>query len=84
MSESTIDGIPVEPECGGTVKLFDVKEYDLAELERILPQFVRHLESLPYYNDKPKIRVQIRRIQQILMNIRWNYGPAGEVHFVDE
>lgn len=56
-------------------KLFRVTEDDLAELERILPQLGESL--VPVLNNRT--RVQLRRCQSILSDIRWNYGPPTEV-----
>jgi len=52
-------------------QLFQVHEEDLAELERVLPQLSEAL--IPVLDNKTK--VQLRRCQSILSNIRWNYGP---------
>ncbi len=59
-------------------KLFRIEEEDFAELERILPQLGDAL--MPVLNNK--LRVQLRRCKEILSNVRWEYGPAGEVHIV--
>lgn len=56
-------------------QLFQITEEDLAQLESTLPKLAdRLLESM----DNPT-RVQIRRVQRILMNVRWSYGPPSEV-----
>ena len=57
------------------MKLFQIHEDDLGELEHTLPQLSEAL--LPVLNGR--LRVQLRRIQTILSNVRWNYGPANEV-----
>lgn len=56
-------------------KLFQVHEEDLSELEQILPQLAQAL--MPVLNNK--LRVQLRRSQAILSNVRWDYGPATDV-----
>lgn len=57
-------------------RLFQIYEDDLAELERILPEFANRLFQAPLDN---KVRVQLRRCQTILSNVRWNYGPPTDV-----
>lgn len=59
-------------------KLFQIREDDLAELEHILPQFCSDL----YVSMDNRKRVQFRRVQEILMNVRWNYGPPIEVEVI--
>jgi hypothetical protein len=59
-------------------KLFQINDEDLGELERILPQLSQAL--MPSMNNT--LRVQLRRSQLILSNVRWNYGPASEVRVV--
>lgn len=56
-------------------KLFQITEEDLAMLEADLPAILlRHWACL-YPADRPAFR----RVQQIITNVRWNYGPPGEV-----
>jgi hypothetical protein len=59
-------------------KVFQVYEEDLGELEQTLPQLAQALT--PVLNNK--LRVQLRRCQSILSNIRWEYGPPTEVEKV--
>ena len=59
-------------------KLFQIHEEDLADLERTLPQFADAL--MPAIDNR--LRAQFRRIQAILSNVRWNYGPPSEVEIV--
>lgn len=65
-------------------RLYQIHEEDLAELERTLPQLV---DALVPMLENPllagKLRTQIRRLQTILSNVRWNYGPPSEVESVD-
>ncbi len=56
-------------------KLFQVYENDLGELEQLMPQLAQAL--MPVLDNK--LRVQLRRCQAILSNVRWNYGPPSEV-----
>ncbi len=60
------------------MKLFQINEDDLAVLESILPQFADAL--MPVLTNKE--RVQIRRVQSILSDVRWNYGPPTEIEEV--
>lgn len=63
---------------------FQVSEEDLADLERLLPVFQELI--LPMLAHKPEIgpryRVTVRRVKEILSNIRWDYGPYGSVDIV--
>jgi hypothetical protein len=54
---------------------FRVYEDDLATLEKTLPQLASAL--MPILNNR--LRVQLRQVQKILSDIRWNYGPASNV-----
>lgn len=56
-------------------QLFQINEDDLAELERTLPRMAdQMMETMDNCT-----RVQLRRVQTILSNVRWNYGPPSEV-----
>ncbi len=59
-------------------KLFQIKEDDLGALEAALPQLADAL--MPVLNNR--LRVQLRRAQQVLSDVRWNYGPPSEVQIV--
>jgi hypothetical protein len=59
-------------------KLFRIEEEDFAELERIMPQLGDAL--MPVLNNK--LRVQLARCKEILSDVRWGYGPAGEVQII--
>ena len=63
------------------MKLFQINEDDLAELERTLPQFADALSITIQYNNR--LRAQFRRVQAILSNVRWNYGPPTDVDVID-
>lgn len=60
------------------MRLFQITEDDLAELERTLPQFQDVL--LPRLDNR--LRVQLRRVREILSNVRWNYGPPTDVEII--
>lgn len=57
---------------------FQIYEEDLGELERALPQLAEAMT--PALNNR--LRVQLRRCQSILSNVRWNYGPPKDVQIV--
>ena len=59
-------------------KLFRIEEDDLAELERTLPEFADALLTLM----NSRLRVKIRRVQKILSDVRWSYGPPSHVEQV--
>jgi hypothetical protein len=59
-------------------KLFQIEEEDLCKLEHILPELAQAL--MPSLNNK--LRVQLRQCQSILSNVRWSYGPAGQVEIL--
>lgn len=59
-------------------KLFQIHEDDLAALEHTLPEIADAI--MPHLNGR--LRVQIRRVRDILSNVRWNYGPPDEVDVI--
>ncbi len=59
-------------------RLFQIKEDDLGALEATLPQLADAL--MPVLNNR--LRVQLRRAQQVLSDVRWNYGPPQEVQII--
>jgi methionine synthase II (cobalamin-independent) len=62
------------PQTG--TRLFQISEPDLAELERTVPALIEQaMKAL----DNNAARVGIRRVKQILTNVRWNYGPWSDV-----
>ena len=61
-----------------------ISEDDLAELERTVPQFMQacfdqFVKGHPAGN---RLRVQFRRMKEILSDVRWDYCPPGEVHII--
>jgi hypothetical protein len=60
-------------------RLFQITEADLAELEPVLPQIGETLT--PHLTNG--LRVKLRRVQTILSNVRWGYGPPREVRVID-
>jgi hypothetical protein len=61
-------------------KLLQIHEDDLVTLERTLPQLA---DALARTADNRQ-RVQLRQVQRILSDVRWNYGPPSEVRVVGE
>ena len=56
-------------------RLFQINEDDLSDLERILPEITEVVEG----KLDNRLRTMVRRVQSILVNVRWDYGPATEV-----
>lgn len=56
-------------------KLHQIYDDDLTVLEKTLPQLADAL--MPILNNR--LRVQLRQVQKILSDVRWNYGPPSEV-----
>lgn len=63
-------------------KLFQIKEDDLAALERSLPLLVDALLLGIQDRNSNRFRVCARQCQQILSDVRWNYGPPSEVETI--
>lgn len=65
-----------EPESRGDVtRLFQIKEDDLATLER---DCARLCDELSFHLTN-RHKAMVRRIQRILCDVRWNYGPPMSV-----
>lgn len=61
------------------MKMFQINEDDLQDLERILPRMSDALMCVL----TPVLKTQIRVVQRILRDVRWNYCPpdeAEEIH----
>lgn len=56
-------------------KLFQIREEDLCTLEHDVPEL---LDAMYSHLDN-RLRTQVRRIQQVIVNVRWNYGPPTHV-----
>lgn len=59
-------------------RMLQIHEEDLGELERILPQLAEAVGSML----DTRQRVQFRRVQKILSDVRWNYGPHVNVSVI--
>lgn len=57
------------------IRLFQINESDLARLEHLLPEICERL----YPHMDNRLRTQLRQVQSIMSDVRWNYGPPGEV-----
>ena len=62
------------------MKMFQIYEDDLVELEHTLPQLADALAQ----RMNNRLRVQLSRVQKILSAVRWNYGPMRNVHGTEE
>ena len=60
------------------MRMHHITEDDLAELERLLPEVTMAL--WPQLDNR--LRVQLRRIKDILSKVRWDYGPPTEVEVI--
>jgi hypothetical protein len=63
---------------------FQISEADLADLERILPDLC--WDMMPLFTNRelaPRLRTQLRRVQAILSEVRWGYGPPQQVEAID-
>ncbi len=62
-----------------------ITEDDLTRLEQVLPQWQNDL--MPLMADghpcAGRLRTQVRQVQAILLNVRWNYGPFRGVERID-
>jgi len=59
-------------------KLFHIYEEDLAVLEKALPE----ISSCLMGHDNPRVRTALRRVKAILSDVRWDYGPHGQVEII--
>ena len=66
-------------------KRYHTTEADLADLERILPEVFEWLvhevayKGGPAEDRGPELRTKFRRVQKIITDIRWNYGPHESI-----
>lgn len=66
------------PQPAVATTLHQINDEDLAALEKTLPQL--GIALMPILNNR--LRTQLRQVQRILSDVRWNYGPASEVEVV--
>lgn len=64
-------------------KLFQISEPDLADLEKLVPELCERLYASMLTNLDNSTRVKVRRVQKIIQDIRWNYGPPQEIERVE-
>lgn len=70
----------LDPMLPKSTKLYQISEPDLAELERILPELLDKAVCVP--DCPPRYLVKFRRVHQIMMNVRWDYGPPTNVQII--
>jgi hypothetical protein len=58
--------------------VYQIHEDDLGALEQTLPRLADAM--MPHLDNR--LRVQLRRVQKILSDVRWNYGPPSEVEII--
>ena len=63
-------------------ELFQIYESDLAYLEQTLPRIADCLVMASQNN--PVSRTRLIRIQSILSNVRWGYGPKRDVEVLGD
>ena len=68
----------VDPSREVSTRLNQINEDDLAALETTLPQI--GLALMPILDNR--LRTQLRQVQRILSDVRWNYGPPSEVETI--
>ncbi len=64
------------------MKLFQIYEEDLQTLEELLPQMMSHPSAWTLGNNRA-FMAKYRRVQEIIKNVRWNYGPHKDVERVE-
>lgn len=64
--------------------LHQITEDDLVELERVMPILCDRLQFSHEGRIHPELRLKVRRVKDILSNVRWNYQPYSEVHRVGD
>lgn len=56
-------------------RMLQIHDDDLSDLERTLPEITDRLIG----SMDNALRIKIRRVQKILSNVRWGYGPPSHV-----
>ena len=62
------------------MKLFSINEDDLKTLEECLPKLTLRIGPDTTNAD----RVMIRRVQQVMQNVRWDYQPHSEIEHIPD
>ncbi len=60
------------------MRFHQINDEDLIELERTLPQLAEALT--PHLN--PRLKTQLRKVKEVISNVRWGYGPPDEVEII--
>lgn len=56
-------------------KMLQIHDDDLSDLERTVPEIADRLTG----SMDNALRTKLRRVQTILSNVRWGYGPPSHV-----
>ncbi len=64
--------------AGGMTHLFHIYPDDLETLERIVPKMADML--MPQMDNA--LRTQLRQVQHVLSQVRWNYGPPTDIETI--
>jgi hypothetical protein len=62
------------------MKMLQINDGDLRELERILPEWATMIGD----RVTPRTNTQVRVVQRILTSVRWNYTPWEKSEVVNE
>ena len=60
------------------MKMFQINENDLMDLERLMPILACSLSTTA----GPRERTSLRRIKGILSDVRWDYGPHEDTEVI--
>ena len=68
-------------------RIFQIHEEDLTELEHVLPGIfdlvLTETANGRCMEDRgPELRTKWRKVQQIITNVRWNYGPPEQIEII--
>jgi len=63
---------------GSAMPFFQISRDDLQTLEEIVPELLARL-----YSGNSVDNAKIRRVQRILTDVRWRYGPWNEVQRIE-
>lgn len=65
-------------------RLFPIHEDDLEVLEREMPNLCHICESSHNYNGNACLKDALSMMKKIISDVRWGYGPAQELHKVED
>lgn len=61
-------------------RMFQIHEDDLAALESTLPKIIDRLYTMCQIDNQ--LRTQIRRVQKVIVDVRWDYGPHTDIEII--